>query len=381
MKYSLALVLVFSLAVQHDATAQNNSGKYVNFSVPGATTTPAPGFYQLPGTFVKDLNDSGQIIGYYTSESSVPIRGFERSPSGKFTLLDDPGAGTPVSGGALTYAGTTPYAINSNGVIVGSFATTVPVTEAFVLNPKGSFSNFFTPAGSYYSQALAINSSGVITGRTGIYNPTLYIGLTYGFVLTPDGKTVTFQSPSATQTGWLNGTTSVAINSAGATTGYYYDANSVAHTYIRAADGGFTEFEVPGAGTTSYTGAWPIEINNAGDVIGFYYDGSFRSYPYFRLADGTLINIASPAGIGAEIYPDWMNQKGDIAGTYQDANGAAHAIVRLKNGHFAFFTDPDAGMGAGQGTFSIRINNAGQVAGYYVDANNVYHGFMWTLAD
>lgn len=380
MKYSVALALVLSLAVQHNATAQNNSGKYTNFSIPGAMTAPVPGFYQLPGTIVEDLNDSGQIIGFYTSESSVSTRGFERSPSGKITLLDDPGAGTPVNGGALTYAGTTPYAINSHGIIVGSFATTDPVTEAFVLNPKGTFSNI-APAGSYFSQAFAINSSGVITGRTGIYDWTQYIGLTYGYVLTPDGKTVTFQSPSATQTGWLNGTTSVAINSAGVTTGYYYDSNYVAHSYIRAANGTFTEFEVPGAGTTSYTGAWPVEVDNGGDVIGYFYDSSFGYHSYFRLANGAFTEIAPPAGISGEMIADWVNQKGDVAGTYQDANGAAHAFVRLKNGHFAFFTDPDAGPGAGQGTFPIRINNEGQVAGYYIDVNNVFHGFTWTLGD
>ena len=381
-KHSLIFAFVLSLICLPGAPAQNSNGKFINFSIPGALTAPVAGFYQLPGTIVQDLNDSGQLIGYYTTESSASTRGFFRSSNGKFTLIDDPGAGTPVSGGPLTDAGTVPYAINNLGSIVGSFSTSVPVTEAFSLTLKGNFTNFFAPPNSYFTQAFAINSTGTITGRTGIFDQNTFLGLTYGLIMTPDGKTITFQSPSAFISGWgLNGTTSVAINRSGATAGYYYDASSIAHTYIRGTDGTFVEFEVPGAGTASYTGAWPIEIDDAGNVVGFYYDNNFSSHGYVRLANGTFTTISPPPGINSEMFVDWMNQKGDVAGTYTDANGTYHAFVRMKNGHFSLFSDPQAGTGAGQGTFPIRINNQGQVAGYYVDVNNVYHGYLWTLGD
>ena len=39
-------------------------------------------------------------------------------------------------------------------------------------------------------------------------------------------------------------------------------------------------------------------------------------------------------------------------------------------------TEPDAGKGAGQGTFAGNINPGGEIAGYYVDANGVSHGFV-----
>lgn len=380
MKHAFALMLVLFLATAASAGAQRSGAKYENFSVPGALTAPLPGSYALPGTLVQDLNDAGQVVGYYTADSSVPTRGFLRHANGKIALLDDPGAGTPISGGMSTPAGTTPSAINISGVIVGSFATPVPVTEAFLLKPQGTLVNFFTPAGSYLTQAFSINSAGTITGRTGLLGAN-YIGLTYGFILEPNGQTTTFQSPSASTTGFLNGTTSLSINRYGATTGYYYDGNYVAHSYIRAADGTFTEFEVPGAGTSSYTGAWPIMIDDSGTVIGFYYDSTFVSHSYIRLADGSFTQISLPPEMSTQVFVNWVNRRGDFTGTYTDANGAYHAYVKLRNGHYLFFTDPDAGTSAMQGTVPVRINNEGQIAGYYIDSDNVYHGFLWTVGD
>ncbi len=43
---------------------------------------------------------------------------------------------------------------------------------------------------------------------------------------------------------------------------------------------------------------------------------------------------------------------------------------------FITLTDPDAGQGAGQGTFAGNINLGGEIAGYYVDASGVSHGFV-----
>lgn len=39
-------------------------------------------------------------------------------------------------------------------------------------------------------------------------------------------------------------------------------------------------------------------------------------------------------------------------------------------------TAPDAGSGAGQGTFPQALNMFGEIAGFYVDANNATHGFF-----
>ena len=55
----------------------------------------------------------------------------------------------------------------------------------------------------------------------------------------------------------------------------------------------------------------------------------------------------------------------------------AHGFVTaapFKN--FTTLSEPDAGQGAGQGTFAGNVNLGGEIAGYYVDASNVAHGFV-----
>jgi len=49
----------------------------------------------------------------------------------------------------------------------------------------------------------------------------------HGFLRAPDGTFTTFDPPGS------QGTSPVAINQAGATTGSYYDANFIAHGFLR----------------------------------------------------------------------------------------------------------------------------------------------------
>ena len=66
-----------------------------------------------------------------------------------------------------------------------------------------------------------------------------------------------------------------------------------------------------------------------------------------------------------------------IAGFYIDANNVAHGFVTAAPFKtFTILNDPDAGQGAGQGTFAGNINLGGEIAGYYVDASGVSHGFV-----
>ena len=102
MKHVSALTLALFIAACAAARAQEIEGKYANFTVPGAATSISAGSYLIPGTMVQDMNDAGEIVGYYTANSSVPTRGFKRDPNGVITLLDDPGAGTAVAGGTPT---------------------------------------------------------------------------------------------------------------------------------------------------------------------------------------------------------------------------------------------------------------------------------------
>jgi hypothetical protein len=65
-------------------------------------------------------------------------------------------------------------------------------------------------------------------------------------------KFTTFEAPGA-NTGPYNGTSPTSINDLGAITGYYADANSVSHGFLRSPDGKFTTFDVPArAGTVLF---------------------------------------------------------------------------------------------------------------------------------
>src|SRR5437667_4125342 len=75
-----------------------------------------------------------------------------------------------------------------------------------------------------------------------------FCGLGPGLSSTARAATfTTFDAPGA-GTGNAQGTFAVSINPAGAITGYYADANSVFHGFLRASDSNMTTFDAPGAG-------------------------------------------------------------------------------------------------------------------------------------
>jgi hypothetical protein len=79
--------------------------------------------------------------------------------------------------------------------------------------------------------------------------------VTSGFALSANAnerKTalITFDAPGAGK-GAFQGTQGIAISPEGAITGYYIDSGTVFHGFVRAPDGTFITFDVPGAGTAS----------------------------------------------------------------------------------------------------------------------------------
>ena len=140
---------------------------------------------------------------------------------------------------------------------------------------------------------------------------------------------ITFEARGAGK-GMRQGTVPLSINAAGTIAGYYIDANSARHGFVRAATGKITTFNVSGAGTGSNEGTFPIRINSLGVIAGYYVDGS-------------------------NVY---------------------HGFERVATGKINKFNVSRAGTGAGQGTGILSINAAGEIAGTYIDASNVYQGFV-----
>lgn len=369
MRYlAISAVVLFWFAVS--VGAQVNAGKYVNFDAPGAMTSVPAGAYVV-GTEVSDMNNQGQVIGTYSSNSSIKRRGFVRDAQGIVHLLDDPSAGIPSSDGPKSLAITLLHAINDAGTIVGMSLDPIGRSTAFIRRIDGTFQDFQCQPG-YPASAESINNEGVIFGGCGTGSRW------NAMIRKPDGTFVTFSAPDSSAAQPWFGTYATSINNLGLSTGSYYDSISNVHAFVRAANGAITEFSAPGAGTNAFVGTWPMRIFDSGAILGFYADDNWNQYTFIRLPDGTFLPVGVPPASGFKgVIVEDIDWWGDLIGTYTDANGAYHAFYRTRAGVSYIFSDPAAGIGAGQGTVAVRMNAWGDVAGNYIDANNLYHGFVW----
>jgi len=303
-------------------------GKFTTFEAPGADTTPG----NFNGTLPNGINDAGAITGQYY-DASGGSHGFLRSPEGAFTTFD-------VTEGIV--GTTTPIALNLEGAIVGYYVdANSGVIQAFLRRPNGSFETWSgpdacgaTPAGCYGTAAFSINFFGTISGG---YHDNLGNFVDHGLVRSPLGKLTTYDARGA-GTGPGQGTgspgTSRPLNQFGAIASYYTDASNVVHGYLRSPSGDITTFDVPGAG---------------------------------------------PQGIGC--YADCsvgLNDWGAITGYYLDANNVYHGFLRSPDGKIGNFEAPGADTTPGDfnGTFPASINDEGAITGSFADANGVYHGFL-----
>lgn len=126
---------------------------------------------------------------------------------------------------------------------------------------------------------MSINPDGTVAG---FFQDTDW--LTHGFSRSPDGKFTTFDVPGAgTVVDTWQGTYAMDINLAGTITGYYGDANWVAHGFLQTPDGRITTFDGPDASTAEYLGTFPMTINSAGAITGYYYDSSGMSHGFLGL--------------------------------------------------------------------------------------------------
>jgi uncharacterized membrane protein len=353
------------------ASAQKTS--IITFDAPGADTKPGDN----NGTYSSAINASGAITGSYQDTNSA-FHGFLRSPEGKFTTFEAPGADT----GA--YNGTSPAAINDLGVITGSYTDANSVSHGFLRSPNGKFTTFDAPgAGGYGTTAIALNLEGAVVGY---YTDANF--LFHSFVRYPDGKFSAFLAPGQCETNGSEGCYGSElsnINLLGVSVGNYMDntANLVQHGLIRHADGTFTTFEAPGAGAgqgqgTGCPGCF-AGLNQFGAIAGIYTDSNNVYHGFLRTSDGNFKSLNAPgAGKGSgqgtgcpSDCPVSLNNRGAITGVYIDAQNVFHVYLRNPEGKIVTVQPVGSTF-----TFPAGINDLGTVAGYYADANGVYHGFL-----
>jgi hypothetical protein len=322
------------------------------------------------------------VITGFTRDANAARHGFVRAFDGTITVFDDPAAGTcSTSCGTIGPGqGTRAYSINAAGTITGFYSDNSGRCHGYVRAANGSFTQIDAPdagtgpfpQGTFPSEftAAGINPTGAITG--------FYVdasSVQHGFVRAPSGVITEFDPTGSIFTN------PNAINVGGAITGFYFDANFVGHGFLRAVDGTITSFDAPGADMTPGTGngTFGVDLTPTGEIQGIYVDASGVLHGFVRAPDGTFSAFNAPGagtGPGQGTIPEINNNPGAILGNYTDGSSVNHGFVLDQHGSFTLFDVPGTGTGAGQGTIPLGNNNAGAITGEYIDGGNVVHGFL-----
>jgi hypothetical protein len=300
-------------------------GRFTSFDAPGADRTAQ----SFNGTVANGINDLGEVTGYYL-DARGSQHGFLRSATGKFTSFDVPGA-----------AGfSNPVAINLEGAVVGYYLDANSQFHAFLRKSNGAFVSFDGPggcdsgtsAGCFGSAAFNVNIFG--TAAAGYEdNSGNFVGV--GLIRSAGGKLTTYQVPGA-GSGPYQGTgcpgCSIGLNASGTIAGIFTDTNNVFHGFLRTPEGEFTKFDAPNAGNASSQGTGcpsdcAVSLNDFGEITGNYIDASFTYHGFFRNPDGKIQSIDPPGTIGT--FPDSINELGVVVGYYLDTNNVYHGFFRI----------------------------------------------------
>jgi len=264
-----------------------------------------------------------------------------------FKIIDDPAATT----------GTAPQAINSLGLITGSYN---PNTGAhgFLLQ-NGKFTTIDYP-GFLQTLPRGINNEGDIVGQVDNGPINQAVKPTSGFIREENGTFQKVDYPGATITGLFG------INDREQIVGdYQNDAGTISFGFL-LDHGKYTAITPPGALFVVATG-----VNNWGDTVGFFIDSSGSPQGFHRTAYGAykVINVPGATDTRAR----GINDLGEITGQFTDSVGP-HAF-RLSWGVFTTIDAPNS-----VATFGRGINDFSVIVGNYNDNTTAHaiHGFIAT---
>lgn len=293
--------------------------RFSQFTVPGSTGRLG----------VSDINDLGEVVGYYT-DTAGDIFGFVRTSRGGLTTLSNPSnTGSP----AFTAA----YGVNNFGAIAGLYVNTAANAYESFLYTNGNW-------GSYFYPGLPAGS------ETGLYKAN-DVGGYCGFVIknvSPYPAQAFVSTRNGAGNAIFSGNDSVNtfcedINDFGTAVGSYQDSKGVWHGFVRTAGGAFKKIDYPGASTVQGNEPCPDED---GPNVG-------------NLAAGTVV-------LG-------INNLGDISGHFWDTSYNEHGFV-LSGGKFTQIDYPGAYQTGGGG-----LNDLGQFVGHYVDSSCTAYGYIANL--
>ena len=261
------------------------------------------------------------------------------------TTFDYPGTGNS----------TLPQKINEKGDVVGVFLDSNAVTRAFVRFSDGSFSAPIVDPNDTvgFTEGRGINNSGTVCGDYASSD-----GNNHGFFLS-GGTFTEYDVPGAVST------TVLGINDVADFTGSFSYGSGIFQGYV-SVGGTITSFSVPGASLTL-----AYDINNSKQlVVGYYIDSSGILHGYFRDANGALHFPIDPSGsIATVLFGD--NNRNWVVGRYADSSGVTHGVFFVPPNKFFTFDYPGSTFTSLNG-----INAQGFICGRYTDASGIAHGFL-----
>jgi hypothetical protein len=372
LRMALCLVLC-TLGLGLSVDAGETRTALTTFDAPGAGTAPNQ------GTFPSGINLFGAITGFIRDANSAR-HAFLRARDGTFTIFDDPAAGTcSTSCGTIGNGqGTRAYAINLFGEITGFYTDNSGRCHGYVRAANGTFTQIDAPdagtgpfpQGTFPSEftPMGINLLGGITGFYVDAN-----SVQHGFVRAPGGRITEFDPTGSVFTN------PNAIDDVGEITGFYVDASGVGHGFLRTLGGTITTLDAPGAGTGAGQGTFGVGLTLNREIEGVYVDANGVLHGFVRSNRGTFTTFDVPSagtGAGQGTLPESNNTLGAIAGNYIDGNFVNHGFLRDRRGRLSLFDVPGPGIGAGQGTIPLDNNDLGAITGEFIDGGDVIHGFL-----
>jgi hypothetical protein len=180
------------------------------------------------------INDKGNIVGQYTVGATTPGFYVSDSAGDNLTTINAPSGPDTVNA----------QGINSNGLIVGFYLGTDGQVHGFMADIAGASGGMLTgtpiadptippvpgePGATFvFSQVLGINDSGIAVGYYGD-STTSQHGFLYD---THTGKYTFVDDPAEAFNNGVEVTQITGITNSGEITGFYTDANGVAHGFV-----------------------------------------------------------------------------------------------------------------------------------------------------
>jgi len=346
------------------------------YTLPPPTAVGTFKVFDVPGavngTFPSAVNSHGVIVGSYSD--NVGSHGFIRKHDGTFVTFDVPGA----------VNGTFPSAVNKDDVVAGSYGDNIGSGDhAFILKRDGTVVKFDVPGASYSLTVKGINGEEAAIGFSFDVN-----SVPHSFLRSRDGAVLTFDPPGSTK-----GSIATAFTEHETILGVS-DPFGVASGYARDPSGAFTEILGPDGLTGQYdiyslfSGA-ALSANRRHEIAGTYFLQGI--YQVFLLSeDGQYTAFVAANYPPCCIYssPSSINSEGTVTGFLNDGFGIYRGFLRTRDGDVGFFDAPGAGTGSYQGTIPIGITAFGEIAGVYVgpkDGNflgpHSGHGFVFVPED